>query len=143
MRKVERLMLRAIHTLMGRADYIGSIRCSDNTIVEQTHHGIAGTIGYQRIISVRLHGNEIAAIRPGEDTLWLSDCGWQTATTKSRLNVLIHALTRPSYYGGIYQESGQWLRRTSSGAKYAWPGQDIFPVHLDADNYYLQCAGIA
>lgn len=141
MRKVEQAMLQAITKLIGQADYAGSIRCSSNTIVEQNHHGVAHTIGYQRIISVRLHGNEVAAIRPCEGTVWLSDCGWHTATTKSRLNILIHALTRPSYYGGIYQEHGVWLRSTSTGSKYIWPGHDVFPLAIVADNYWLNLAG--
>ena len=110
-----------------------------NTEVTQSHHGIAHTAGYQRIISVRLHGNEIAAIRPAEGTVWVSDCGWQTVTTKSRLNVLIHCLTRHGNDSAISQRNGEWLQ-LNSGASYAWKGQDVFPLALDADNWMLRQA---
>jgi hypothetical protein len=134
MRKVEQAMIRAVHMLIGSGDSCASIRCSDNTVVEQTHHGIAHTSNYQRIISVRLHGNEIAAIRPIEGTVWVSDCGWQTATTKSRINAIIHTFTRHS---GVVQHKHEWLRITPTGARYAWQGRDVFPLKLDADNHYV------
>lgn len=34
-----------------------------------------------------LHGNEIASLENGQ--LKLSDCGWQTVTTKERLNAIL------------------------------------------------------
>ena len=137
MRKVEARMIQAIRELIERADFDGTLLKVDNTTVSQSHHGIAHTPGYERIISVRLHGNEIAAIRPAEATLWVSDCGWRTATTKSRLNILIGAFTR---HTGISQVKGEWLRIMDNGARYAWPASDVFPLCLDVDNYYLQRA---
>jgi hypothetical protein len=140
MRKTEARMIQAIRDLLGMADHDGrKLKCG-NTEVSQHHHGIAHTHGYQRIISVRLHGNEIAAIRPIEGTIWVSDCGWQTATTKSRLNVLIGALTRHSHDAGISQRNGQWVQVHPSGAAYKWDGQDVFPLALDPDNWMLQQA---
>jgi hypothetical protein len=144
MRIVEARMIDAIRYLIGAADYDGCKLSCDNTTVSQHHHGIAHTPGYQRIISIRLHGNEIAAIRPIEGTVWVSDCGWRTATTKSRLNVIIGALTNPSSNAhttrGISQRKGQWCQTTPAGAIYAWNGSDVFPLVLDSDNYYLQQA---
>lgn len=137
MRKVEARMIQAIRELIGRADFDGTLLKVENTTVSQSHHGIAHTPGYERIISVRLYGNEIAAIRPAEATLWISDCDMRTATTKSRLNVLIGAFTR---HTGISQVEGQWLHIMNNGARYTWPGRDVFPLCLDADNYYLQRA---
>jgi hypothetical protein len=140
MRLIEARMIDAIRYLIGAADYDGcKLRC-DNTTVSQHHHGIAHTPGYQRIISIRLHGNEIAAIRPIEGTVWVSDCGWQTNTTKSRLNVLISALTKHGHDSGISQKNGEWLQITPTGAQYKWKGQDVFPLSLDAGNYHLQQA---
>lgn len=136
MRKVEARMVQAIRDLIGMADHAGRYLSCGNTTVSQEHHGIAHTPGYQRIISVKLHGNEIAAIRPIEGTLWVSDCGWQTVTTKSRLNALIGALTRHS---GITQRNHQWLQMQGQAA-YEWKGHDVFPIHLDADNYLLRQA---
>ena len=139
MRKTEARMIQAIRQAIGAADVDGRIMKCGNTEVTQTHHGIAHTIGYQRIISVRLHGNEIAAIRPAEGTVWVSDCGWQTVTTKSRLNVLIYCLTRHGSGSTISQRKGEWLQ-INNGAAYAWKGQDVFPLALDADNWMLQQA---
>jgi hypothetical protein len=136
MRKVEARMIQAIRELIGRADYDGVLLRCGNTTVEQSHHGIAHTPGYQRIISVRLHGNEIAAIRPDEGTVWVSDCGWQTVTTKSRLNALIGCLTR---HGGITQRNGEWLQ-CETGAAYAWKGHDVFRLALNADSWQVRKA---
>jgi hypothetical protein len=140
MRLIEARMIDAIRYLIGAADYDGCKLSCNNTTVSQHHHGIAHTPGYQRIISIRLHGNEIAAIRPIEGTVWVSDCGWQTNTTKSRLNVLISALTKHGHDSGISQKNGEWLQITPTGAQYKWKGQDVFPLSLDAGNYHLQQA---
>lgn len=105
MRKVEAGMVMAIRELIGKADHDGSYWRSGNTEVSQHHHGVRGEAGYQRIISVRLFGNEIAAFRPGVERLWVSDCGWRSATTKSRLNVLLSVFT---WSGGISQARWQW-----------------------------------
>lgn len=126
MRKIEQQMIQAINDLLGKADHDGIYWKSGNMIVEQNHHGIAHTPGYQRIISVRLHGNEICAIRPAEGTVWISDCGWQTATTKSRLWALMNAFTRRPY--SLCQHQHQWLRIMPSGAQCAWEGQDVFTL---------------
>jgi hypothetical protein len=139
MRKTEARMIQAIRETINAADRAGRILKCGNTEVTQQHHGIAHTIGYQRIISVRLHGNEIAAIRPAEGTVWVSDCGWRTATTKSRLNALIGALTRHAADSSISQRDGQWIQ-LNRGAAYAWKGQDVFPLALDADSSMLQQA---
>ena len=132
MRKVEAQMIEAIRDLIGNADYDGVYFKSGNTTVGQTHHGIAHTIGYERIISVRLHGNEIAAIRPAEGTVWISDCGWRTNTTKSRLWAIMRGFTEFHYW--LTQEKGQWIRRHPSGARYAWEGSDVFPLRQQWDD---------
>ena len=59
----------------------------------------------QSISIVRLHGNKIAEV--GEDFITLFDGGWQTTTTKSRLNALL------SYFGNgnerIFQKDFKWF----------------------------------
>ena len=77
----------------------------DNTSVEVIHHGIRGTHSYQKEIQVKLHGHTIARIFPG-DRMILSSCGWETKTTKSRLNTILHHYNKP----GIYQERFVWYR---------------------------------
>jgi hypothetical protein len=127
MRKVEFQMLNAISDLIGKADYDGVYFRSGNTTVSQSHHGIAHTPGYQRIISVRLHGNEIAAIRPAEGTVWIGDCGWCTVTTKSRLSCIMQRFTKFHYW--VAQEKGEWVKRYPSGIRELWDGSDVFPLH--------------
>lgn len=77
MRKIEQQMIAAINE---RRDWR-----LDNTEVQVVNfpHGET-TIDK---IYVRLHGSTIAIITP--DELDISDCSWQTPTTKSRLNAIL------------------------------------------------------
>lgn len=52
--------------------------------------------------SFLLHGNEIAKLLNG--TLVVSDCGWQTVTTKERLNAILGHFN----LGYIQQKKGVW-----------------------------------
>lgn len=102
MRKIERQMLIALQT---RKDWSG-----DNTRVEVTYfaHG-------ERIIdraSVYLHDNLIAKVTP--DDVTICDCGWQTPTTKSRLNIILHELCG----AGIYQKAHKWYGCPSDGPEF-------------------------
>ena len=120
MRKIEARMLSAVRDLLGNAAYAGTYFKLGNTEVGQSHHGVHGTFSYQRIISVHLHGYEICAIRPDcEQSLWVSDCGWQTATTKSRLNVLLSCFTAGQ---GLYQKAFNWFE--SDGEP--WNGSALY-----------------
>ena len=54
---------------------------------------------------VRLHGNKIAEV--GDTFIRLFDGGWQTTTTKSRLNAI---LTEHGEDGdGVFQKNFQWF----------------------------------
>ena len=55
---------------------------------------------------VYLHGNLIATI--GTNYVEVYDGGWQTTTTKSRLNALINGLT-DGYTNGVYQKDFEWF----------------------------------
>ena len=92
MRQIEKQMLTAIHN---REDWK-----SANTQVTVTYFAHA-----DRLIdrtTVFLHGSPIAQITP--DTVTICDCGYQTATTKSRLNAILHELCG----AGIYQKNHIW-----------------------------------
>ena len=93
MRKVEGNMVAAIRS---RKDFRGG-----NTVVEQ---GEPGT-GYAE---VRLFGNRIARLNYVNGLIELTDCGYQTATTKSRLNALLDAFTNTGGGQGIYQRDFNW-----------------------------------
>jgi len=53
---------------------------------------------------VRLHGNTIAVV--GEDFVQIFDGGWQSNTTKSRLNAILkeHGIAGE----GVYQKNFKW-----------------------------------
>lgn len=108
MRKIEQDMISAVQACLD-----GSERTwrSGNTEVSTHHHGVAGEPGYERTVVVRLHDNVIAefdsALNGARDCrgLKLRDAGWQTNTTKSRLNALLGAFRDGS---AIYQKQFQW-----------------------------------
>lgn len=92
MRKIEAQMLIAVAS---RKDW-----SCDNTRVAVTYfaHG-------DKIIdraTVYLHNSPIAQITP--DSVIVSDCGYPTATTKSRINVILHKFCG----AGIYQRNYKW-----------------------------------
>ena len=54
---------------------------------------------------VYLHGNHIATV--GDNFLQVFDGGWQTVTTKSRLNALINRFCN-AVTDGVYQRQHVW-----------------------------------
>jgi hypothetical protein len=62
-------------------------------------------ISCTNVADVYLHGNLIARI--GETWMELFDCGYQTKTTKSRLNALLSAFGMEGEY--IFQKNFQWF----------------------------------
>jgi hypothetical protein len=63
------------------------------------------------VADVFLHGNLIARI--GETWIELFDGGWQTQTTKSRLNAILSAFGLP--HEGIFQRKGEWFVNMNHG----------------------------
>ena len=92
MRKIERQMLHAVNTP-------GKDWRNSNTSVSWSDD--------DQFVEVRLHGHIIASVNWRTNTLCISDCGWQTSTTKSRLNALLGDLTPGR--AGIYQRNYQWF----------------------------------
>ena len=86
MRKIEEQMNMAIRA---RKCWAGS-----NTTVR----------AYNDSIDVYLHGHCIAWLDIINDVWTLSSCGWETVTTKSRLNALMSEFN----LGGIFQKNYQW-----------------------------------
>ena len=74
MRKIERQMLQAINTP-------GQDLTSANTKVRWSDD--------QSFVEVKLHDHLIASINWATNCMAISDAGWQTATTKSRLNAIL------------------------------------------------------
>ena len=106
MRKIERLMNAAITA--------GKDFKLDNTEVVSCSH----------VSDVYLHGNLIARI--GETWIELFDGGWQSNTTKSRLNAILSEHGIPGE--GIFQKNYQWFFKSNdygvipffSGMRIAW-----------------------
>ena len=87
MRKIERQMNEAIRT--------GNNFSSSNTMVKQ---------GWEGEADVYLHGNHIATVT--DKALTLFDGGWQSNTTKSRLNALLDEF---SYGMRVFQKNFEWF----------------------------------
>ena len=90
MRKIEQQMLTAI-------------RNNDNWQSANTsvHYNEENDVSI-----VRLHGNKIAEV--GDDFVAIFDGGWQTNTTKSRLNVIINEFCN-GLTDGVFQKNFQWF----------------------------------
>tara|TARA_B100000035_G_scaffold158024_1_gene134724 strand:- start:572 stop:892 length:321 start_codon:yes stop_codon:yes gene_type:complete len=89
MRKIESQMCQAIQS---SKDWK-----SANTEVVTQQDGLS---------TVFLHGNKIAEV--GDDFLTIFDGGWQTNTTKSRLNALINEFCN-AVTDGVFQKNYQWF----------------------------------
>jgi hypothetical protein len=87
--------MRKIEQQMNKAITAGVDFKLDNTEV----------ISCTNVADVYLHGNLIARI--GETWIELFDGGWQTATTKSRLNAILAEHGCPGEY--VFQKKGQWF----------------------------------
>jgi hypothetical protein len=59
---------------------------------------------------VKLHGNKIAEV--GDDFITLYDGGWQSTTTKSRLNAILRVHGTGE---GVYQKNRVWYLSTAEG----------------------------
>lgn len=68
-----------------------------------------------------LHGNTIAIYNRVDNLLTLRDCGWQSVTTKERLNGILDIFKTGKY---IVQENYQWIvkDRANSTIKDSWDG---------------------
>jgi len=98
MRQIERSMNNAVRT---QSNWSGS-----NTSV--TYYKS------ENLSEVRLHGNLIAWYDHSDQRLALSSAGWQTNTTKSRLNALLHQF----HYGyTVFQKAYVWYISKPLGKK--------------------------
>ena len=94
MRLIERQMIDAIRE--------GKDWRKDNTKVVQFYNDK----DYPVVTSVFLHGNKIAEI--DATTVEIYDGGWQSNTTKSRLNAIINGLCDGTRCG-VFQKNYEWF----------------------------------
>jgi hypothetical protein len=90
MRKIESQMNRAI---ANRTDW-----SSSNTRVE-----FNDSTNCSRVF---LHGHNIATVDHSTNAVKVSSCGWQTVTTKSRLNAILQGLIAGA---SVYQKNFDWF----------------------------------
>ena len=93
MRKIEKDMNRAIRN---RKEHW---QCA-NTLVESLYCSATDRVGG----IVKLHGNKIAEVYA--NSIVLFDGGWQTVTTKSRLNALLDEFATGT---GVIQRNFEWF----------------------------------
>ena len=98
MRKIEMMMNSAIRYRKNFSSGNTSVRCFKN------RNGITTDV------DVYLHGNHIASLDTATNALTIKDGGWQSVTTKSRLNALLDEFV-PSM--GIFQKDWVWYLRDS------------------------------
>ena len=95
MRKIEQQMNRAI---ANRTDW-----SSSNTRVEFNDS--------TNCSNVFLHGHRIATVDHSTNAVKVSSCGWQTVTTKSRLNAI---LSEVKYGCSVFQKQFDWYLSTNN-----------------------------
>ena len=103
MRKIEQQMNRAI---ANKVDW-----SSSNTRVEYNNSTDCS--------SIYLHGHQIASYDHNTNAVKLSSCGWQTVTTKSRLNAILDEV---KYGCRVFQKQFDWYLRTNNQTVDFWDG---------------------
>ena len=109
MRKVEQQMNEAI---LNRKDFFKGNTSVENYITET---GVREAI-------VKLHGNHIATVG---DRLQICDAGWQTVTTKSRLNALLNEFAEGCY---VVQRNFDWFLGDADGNVLPFPTEEFVTV---------------
>ena len=107
MRKIEREMQQAICNLSN-----GETWRKSNTEVAKNSEGDT---------SVYLHGNRIAFVHANGD-ITLSSCGWDTVTTKSRLNAVLDTFLHGFH---VWQRNFTWYIGNTGNCG-AYKNADVF-----------------
>ena len=115
MRKIERQMNTAISN---KVDW-----SSSNTRVEYNNNSNCS--------SVYLHGHQIATFSHELKAVKLSSCGWQTVTTKSRLNAILDEV---KYGCRVFQKNFDWFVSYNEDVK------DFFDGMILVDANHLEVA---
>ena len=113
MRKIEQQMNFAISN---KADW-----SSSNTRVDYNNNSNCS--------SVYLHGHQIATFDHNLKAVKLSSCGWQTNTTKSRLNAI---LSEVKYGCKVFQKNFVWFVNYNKQTLMFWDGMILVDAnHLE------------
>ena len=111
MRKLERQMNFA---LSNKANWAGS-----NTQVNYNSN--------TNCSSVYLHGHQIATLDHSTNAVKLDSCGYETTTTKSRLNAILEEV---KYGCKVFQKNFNWFVSYNDQTQSFWDGM----ILIDADS---------
>ena len=114
MRKIERQMNFAISN---KADW-----SSSNTRVEYNN--------LSNCSSIYLHGHQIAPFDHNLKAVKLSSCGYETVTTKSRLNAILEEV---KYGCRVFQKNFDWFVSYNDETASFWDGM----ILIDADTLQI------
>ena len=103
MRKIERRMNFAISNKSNWSSSNTQVSYNENT----------------NCSSVYLHGHQIATVDHNTQAVKLSSCGWQTVTTKSRLNAILQEV---KYGCSVFQKQFDWYLSTNNQTVDFWDG---------------------
>jgi len=113
MRKLEQQMNSA---LLRKANWAGS-----NTTVQYNE--------FTNCSSVLLHGHQIATLDHHTNALKLSSCGYETVTTKSRLNAILEEV---KYGAKVFQKNFNWFVKYNDDIANFWDGMILIDAnHLE------------
>jgi len=83
-------------------------------------------------IEVRLHGNLIAVFSPNFDTVKVTLAGWNTPTTRDRVNAILRSFagTTEKGYGIVQRDFGARLQTSTRrvDGNYSFESRDIHPM---------------
>ena len=80
--------------------------------------------------SIYLHGHQIATVDHNLKAVKLSSCGYETRTTKSRLNALLQEV---KYGCSIFQKNFDWFVKYNDEGASCWDGM----ILIDADSLQI------
>ena len=110
MRKLEKQMNRALSNKNNWAGSNTTVTYNDST----------------NCSSVYLHGHQIATLDHSTNALKLSSCGYETVTTKSRLNAILDEV---KYGCKVFQKNFNWFVRYNNQTQSFFDGM----ILLDTD----------
>ena len=110
MRKVEQQMN---HALVNRNNWSGS----NTTVVYNDSSNCS---------SVYLHGHQIATLDHNTKAIKLSSCGYETNTTKSRLNAILEEV---KYGCKVFQKQFNWFVSYNNQTQSFWDGMILLDTN--------------
>ncbi len=96
----------------GKTDYYGG---KNQTARDVLTHGPRGVVNYH------LWNNLIATLDLNKKTIYVTDAGYKSTTTKDRINQVLG-----NKYGGISQAKGMWyFHNAKTGKVEPWAGEKL------------------